>query len=125
MDVKPRQAGSVERNFKASPPEREPPQYVDRQLALAMLEARLRSEAQVAMHQEQHKTARFVAIIVGIVAALFGFFGVWLTALGAGGAQSTVKLFGQELTTTSVGLGIIFIAGLVLWRVLVAVLKRP
>ncbi|WP_156446953.1 hypothetical protein [Bradyrhizobium yuanmingense] len=116
MAIKPGEAQSRERSF-SEPPEREPPQYADRELALAMLEAR------VQMHQEEHRTARFVAIIVGAVAALFGFYGVWLTALGAGDAQSTVKLFGQELTTTSVGLGIIFIAGLVLWRVLVRVLN--
>jgi putative ABC transport system substrate-binding protein len=39
-------------------------------------------------------------------------------------AVSTVRLFGQELSTKSVGLGIIFIAGLVLWRLLARVPKR-
>lgn len=74
--------------------------------------------------EERGKTDRLVAMIVGVVAIALGAFGVWLTALGAGQAQSVVHRFGQKVSTTSVGLGAIFVAGSVLAYVLVRVLRR-
>lgn len=52
-----------------------------------------------------------MAIVVGVLVAILGGYGVWLTYLGASTAASTMRFFGQELSTTSVGVACVFIAG--------------
>jgi uncharacterized membrane protein (DUF441 family) len=53
--------------------------------------------------EERERTNRLVAIVVGVLVAILGGYGVWLTYLGASTAASTMRLFGQELSTMSVG----------------------
>ena len=72
---------------------------------------------------EQERTKRLVVIVVGLLAVVLGGYGCWLTYLGAGTGQSTILLFSQQVSTTSVGLGCVFIAGVVGAVVLRRVLK--
>ncbi len=61
--------------------------------------------------RERERTRRLVAVLVTPLAAVLAAIGGWLTYLGAGAGQSTISLFGQHLSTTSVGLGCVFVGG--------------
>jgi hypothetical protein len=103
------------RSFGAAP-ERAAVERVDRKEAIALARAALDAMVKLKREdteqlRERERTRRLVAMLVTPLAAVLAAIGGWLTYLGAGAGQSTISLFGQQLSTTSVGLGCVFVGG--------------
>jgi hypothetical protein len=84
-------------------------------------------ERRIVLSPSGVKTATPPLVIISILGALagvlFGVFGIWLAFLGGPTAVSHIKLFGQEVTTESIGVACVFVGSITVLLTLRRVLK--